>query len=184
MGACTRRGTLSGREALSVRKQPAWRGAPSPNGGSGGRVRRAARWLGFKSLMHRLAEQWQQGCGGGGCGRSAGEQCPGRLTDSSSGPAEAPASAPEGAPSSAPFATCAARGKSRSSPSRSPPPPPAPPRISSIPTCPGFRTSPGERHDWIKNSPTPGPLLCHSVDKTDLFSGNMRQVPWEDSGRG
>ena len=97
MGAWTRTDTLSGREALSIRKQPAWRGAPSPNGGSGGRIRRAGRWLRFKSLMHRLAGQWQRGCGGGGCDRSAGEQCPVRLTDSSSGPAEAPASAPEGA---------------------------------------------------------------------------------------
>lgn len=142
MGAWTRTDTLSGTEALSIRKQPAWRGAPSPNGGSGGRIRRAGRWLWFKSLMHQMAGQWQRGCGGGGCDRSAGEQCPVHLTDSSSGPAEAPASAPECALSSAPSTTCAARVKSRNSPSRSPQPP-ALPRISSIPTCPGFEMSPG-----------------------------------------
>lgn len=37
--------------------QPEWRL-------SGSRVSRAARWLGFKSLMHRLAEQWRQGAAG------------------------------------------------------------------------------------------------------------------------
>lgn len=161
---------------VSNEKQ-ACRGAPSANGGSGGRVRRAARWLRFKSLMHRLAGQWRWGCGGGGRDPNAGGQGPGRLTDSSSGLVKAPASAPGNAPSSCPSATCAARGKSRSNPSRSPPPPPAPPRISSIPTCPGLRTSPGERHDWIKDTPTLGPLLCHSRDQSDLFSGNLRQVP-------
>lgn len=97
MGAWTRMDTLSGREALSIGKQPAWRMAPSPNGSSGGRIRRAGRWLRFKSLTHQLARQRQQGCGGGCCDRSPGEQCPVRLANSSSGPTEAPASAPEGA---------------------------------------------------------------------------------------
>lgn len=55
--------------------------------------------LRFKSLMHWLAGQRRWGCGGGGYDPSAGEQGPGRWTDSSSGLAEAPASAPRGAPS-------------------------------------------------------------------------------------
>lgn len=130
--------------------------------------------LGFKFLMHRLSGQRWQGCGRGGYDLSDGEQGPGRSTDSSSGPAEAPASAPGGAQSSAPCATFAARGKSRNSPSRSPPPPPAPPRISSIPTCPGFRTSPGERHDWIKYSPALGPLLRHSQDESKSQTFNQQ----------
>lgn len=53
----------------------------------------------FKPLMHWLAGQWRRVCGGGGQDPSAGEQGPGRSTDSSSGPAEAPASAPGGVPS-------------------------------------------------------------------------------------
>lgn len=53
--------------------------------------------LGFKSLMHRLVGQRWRECGREGYDPSAGEQGPGRWTDSSSGPAEAPASAPEGA---------------------------------------------------------------------------------------
>lgn len=160
-GAKIWKGTLSGREALSVTKSRRVEGLPARMAAAAA-VRRAARWLRFKSLMHRLAGQWRWGCGGGGRDPSAGGQGPGRLTDSSSGLAEAPASAPGDAPSSCPSATRAAREKSRSNPSRSPPPPPAPPRISSIPTCPGLRTSPGERHDWIKDTPTPGPLLSFS----------------------
>lgn len=59
----------------------------------------------------------------------------------------------------------------RTPPPLTPPQPPAPPRISSIPTCPGLRTSPGERHNQIKGSPTPDPssvmlrtsLICSQV---------------------
>jgi hypothetical protein len=62
-------------------------------------VRKAVCGLRFKSLMHRLAGQRWQRCGREGYDLSAGEQCPGHLTDSSSGHAEAPASAPAGVPS-------------------------------------------------------------------------------------
>lgn len=49
--------------------------------------------------MHRLAGQWRRGCGEEGRDPSAGGQGPVRLTDSSSGLAEAPTSAPADAPS-------------------------------------------------------------------------------------
>lgn len=79
-------GHLIGERGPVSKESAAWRGAPSRNGGSGGRVRWAARWLRFKSLMHQLTGQWQRGCDGGGRDWSVGEQSPGRLTDSSPAP--------------------------------------------------------------------------------------------------
>lgn len=192
-----------------LRSQPAWRGAPSPNSSSGGRVRREARWLRFKSLMHWLAGQWRRGCGGGGRDPSAGEQGPGRLTDNSSGPAEAPASAPGGAPSSAPSATCAATGKSRSSPSRScreKAKPGGGAGSSSASSATSYLLNPDmsrapnvswEAAQSDQGFPNPRPLLCHSQDQSDLLSGEtkksgdeeMRGVvlcrrPWKMDGNG
>lgn len=126
-----------------LRTQPAWRGAPSSNGGSDGRVRREAWWLQFKSLMHRLAGQWRRACGAGGRDPSVGVRGPSHLTDSSSGPAEAPASAPGGVPSCG--ATRHWHEAERGLPN-------SPPDLSS-------KTEPGPRPGRVRGIAAPSPPL-------------------------